>query len=68
MDMSAHMYMTDLRPTNPADEKRAEEILTALRSAIEKYRDYKVALAEGYQIFLPTYRRSTTTSRTTITD
>jgi hypothetical protein len=53
MDMNAHMYMTDLRPANPADEKRAEEILAALRPAIEKYRDYKVALAEGYQIFLP---------------
>ena len=53
MDMGAHMYMTDLRPANPADQKRAAEILAELRPAIEKYRDYKVALAEGFQIFLP---------------
>ena len=53
MDMGAHMFMTDLRPANAADQKRAAEILTELRPAIEKYRDYKVALAEGFQIFLP---------------
>jgi len=51
--MSAHMYMTALRPANPADEKRAEEILAQLRPAIEKYKDYRVALAEGFQIFMP---------------
>jgi hypothetical protein len=53
MNMGAHMFMTDLRPANAADEKRAEEILSELRPAIEKYRDYKVALADGFQIFLP---------------
>lgn len=31
MDMGAHMYMTSLRPANPADEKRAEEIVAQLR-------------------------------------
>lgn len=51
--MSAHMYMTTLRPSNPTDEKRAEEILTQLRPAIEKYKDYRVALADGFQIFMP---------------
>ena len=53
MDMGAHMFMTDLRAANEADQKRAAEILTELRPAIEKYRDYKVALAEGFQIFFP---------------
>jgi hypothetical protein len=53
MDMSAHMSMTTLRTANPADEKRAEEILVQLRPAIEKYRDYRVALADGFQIFMP---------------
>jgi hypothetical protein len=51
--MSAHMYMTMLRPANPADEKRAEEILAQLRPAIEKYKDYRVALADGFKIFGP---------------
>jgi hypothetical protein len=53
MDMGAHMYMTSLRPANPADEKRAEEIVAQLRPAIEKYKDYRVALAEGFKIFGP---------------
>src|ERR1700741_1779097 len=53
MNMGAHMFMTDLRPANAVDEKRAAQILTELRPAIEKYRDYKVALADGFQIFLP---------------
>jgi hypothetical protein len=53
MDMGAHMYMTDLRPPNAADQERAAGVLAALRPAIEKYKDYRVALAEGFQIFLP---------------
>jgi len=53
MDMGAHMFMTELRAANPADEKRATEIIVQLRPAIEKYRDYKVALADGFMIFLP---------------
>ena len=53
MDMGAHMFMTDLHPANAADEKRADEVLAILRPAIAKYKDYHVALAEGFQIFLP---------------
>ncbi|MGC1965044.1 MAG: hypothetical protein WA673_01210 [Candidatus Acidiferrales bacterium] len=53
MDMGAHMFMTDLRPTNAADEKRAAEVLVELRPAIEKYKDYRVALGDGFRIFLP---------------
>ena len=53
MDMGAHMYMTELRPENAADERRAEDIVAALRSAIAKYKDYNVALAEGFKIFHP---------------
>jgi len=53
MDMGAHMYMTALRPANPADEQRTAQILATLRPAIEKYKDYRVALADGFQIFHP---------------
>ena len=53
MDMGAHMFMTDLRPTNAADEKRADEIVAVVRPAIAKYKDYRVALADGFQIFFP---------------
>lgn len=53
MDMGAHMFMTELRPENAADEKRAEDIVEALRPAIAKYEDYNVALTEGFKIFHP---------------
>jgi hypothetical protein len=47
------MHMTSMRPSTPADTARANEIVTQLRSGIEKYKDYHVALEEGYKIFLP---------------
>ncbi len=56
MDMHmnmAHMFMTPLRPANPADEARAAQIVAVLRPAIDKYKDYKVALAGGFKIFAP---------------
>jgi hypothetical protein len=50
---SLHMHMTAMRPSNPEDTARAKEIAAQLRGGIEKYRDYNVALNEGYKIFLP---------------
>lgn len=55
MNMNPHMFMTDLRPPNASDQKRAEEILKTLRPAIEKYKDYHVALQEGFEIFHPEF-------------
>jgi hypothetical protein len=49
----AHMRMTPMRPATPDDLARADQIATALRQSIEPYRDYRVALAEGYKIFMP---------------
>lgn len=60
MDMShhhhmngPHMYMTKLRPATPQDWAKADAIAQQLREAIEKYKDYHVALDEGFQIFMP---------------
>ena len=53
MDMNPHMFMTELQPSNPGDQERAQEILDILRKSIGKYKDYRVALADGYRIFLP---------------
>ena len=49
---SLHMHMTAMRPQTPADAARANEIVSQLRSGIEKYKDYHVALDDGYKIFL----------------
>src|SRR6266478_5057714 len=48
-----HMHMTSPRPQTAADVQRAEEIVKELRAGIAKYKDYHVALNEGYKIFLP---------------
>jgi hypothetical protein len=48
-----HMHMTAPRPQTAADVERANEIVKELRAGIETYKDYHVALNEGYKIFLP---------------
>ena len=53
MDMNAHMFMTSLRPANPKDDERASEIVEIVRKSIDRYKDYRVALADGFEIFLP---------------
>jgi hypothetical protein len=50
---SAHMHMTAMRRASAGDQQRANEIADKLRAGIEKYRDYNVALDEGFKIFLP---------------
>lgn len=49
---SEHLHMTEMRRQTASDVVRANEIVKELRAGIEKYRDYHVALNEGYRIFL----------------
>lgn len=51
---SAHMVMTPSRPQTPQDVERGRDVLATLRRALARYRDSRVALSEGYRIFLPT--------------
>jgi hypothetical protein len=53
MEMGPHMKMTAPRPANAADQERAQQIVIEARSALEKYTDYRQALADGYKIFAP---------------
>jgi hypothetical protein len=53
MNMGPHMKMTELRPLKPGDKEKADQVVQAARAAVEKYKDYKAALADGYTIFLP---------------
>ncbi len=53
MDMGPHMKMTTLRELKPGDQEKADQVVAAARKAAETYTDYKVALADGYKIFLP---------------
>jgi len=51
--MGAHMHMSELRAARPGDSAKAQQVVDAAKPALEHYRDYKVALDEGYRIFLP---------------
>lgn len=53
MQMGPHVQMTDLRPANADDLKRADEIVRTLRASIEKYKDYRVAIRDGFLPYMP---------------
>ena len=43
-----HMKWTAVRPADARDAERADHIVHVLREALERYRDYHVALDEGF--------------------
>ena len=51
--MAGHMMLSETRPLKPGDQAKADAIAAAAKAAIEPYRDYKKALADGFEIFLP---------------
>ena len=53
MDMGPHMKMTALRPIEAGDKERAQKVVEEARTAAEKYKDYRTAVADGFQIFHP---------------
>jgi hypothetical protein len=55
--MGAHMYMSALRDPQPGDQEKADEVVKQARQALEKYRDYNAALADGFRIFLPNVKQ-----------
>ncbi|MGH7498747.1 MAG: hypothetical protein ACREL3_07845 [Gemmatimonadales bacterium] len=48
-----HLEMTPGRAATAADSARADSIISALRPALEPYRDVGRAIADGYRVFLP---------------
>jgi hypothetical protein len=52
--MTNHMCVTPKRPEQPGDEERAKAVVDQVRAAMEKYKDYKKAIADGYQQANPT--------------
>jgi hypothetical protein len=51
--MSGHMYMTVLRSPKAGDRQKAEMLVAAAKAAMAPYQDYRNALSDGYEIFLP---------------
>ncbi len=48
-----HMRMTQPRSRTKSDDYRVAELIAELHRALEKYKDYRAADADGYKIFLP---------------
>ena len=53
MPADPHMTLTPLRPGSGADSARAAALVAAMRAALGKYRDVRVAQADGFRQFLP---------------
>jgi hypothetical protein len=51
--MAGHMYMTPLRSKEPGDEQKTKAVVAEAKSAIERYKDYRKALQDGYVIANP---------------
>jgi hypothetical protein len=56
--MSGHMYMTELGPRSADDQAKADAVVAAAKVAMAPYVDYRKALADGYEIFLPNIPQS----------
>jgi hypothetical protein len=52
--MANHMCVTPLRPGQPGDEEKAQAVIAQVKAAMEKYKDYKKAIADGYAQANPT--------------
>jgi len=51
--MAGHMYITPLRPKQPGDDEKVKAVVAALKASMERYKDYRKALADGYYIANP---------------
>lgn len=51
--MARHMAYSSPRPLTAADSAHAAHVINELRQAIAKYKDVKVAEADGYKMFAP---------------
>jgi len=55
--MGPHMTLTPVRSGKPGDQARADTVVATLRTVLAKYRDYRVAQADGYEQFLPNIKQ-----------
>ncbi|HEY2104196.1 MAG TPA: hypothetical protein VGH29_00330 [Candidatus Binataceae bacterium] len=56
-NMALHMTWSVPRPANSPDQARAAKLVTTLQSALAKYKDYRVAEADGFKPFHPEFKR-----------
>jgi hypothetical protein len=51
--MTGHMYITPQRTKQPGDEEKARSVVAELKATMERYKDYRKALLDGYVIANP---------------
>jgi hypothetical protein len=51
--MTGHMYITPQRAKHPGDEEKARSVVAELKATMERYKDYRKALLDGYVIANP---------------
>lgn len=51
--MAGHMYMTPLRPAQPGDKEKTKAVVAEAKAMMERYKDYRKALLDGYVIANP---------------
>ncbi len=56
-NMALHMSFTPKRTPTAADQQRAAALVSALQASLEKYKDVKVAEADGFKIFAPAHEQ-----------
>jgi hypothetical protein len=51
--MAGHVIITTLRPKQPGDDEKAKALVAKVKATMERYKDYRKALADGYFIANP---------------
>jgi hypothetical protein len=57
MAADPHMVLSPPRPSSAADSARAADLVAQMRVALAKYRDVRLARADGFRQFLPGVRQ-----------
>jgi hypothetical protein len=56
--MAGHMYITPLRPKQPGDEQKVKNVVAKLKATMDRYKDYRKALNDGYVIANPKLKQA----------
>jgi len=56
--MAGHMYITPMRPAQPGDEAKVKQVVAAAKATMERYKDYRKALQDGYVIANPKLKQA----------
>jgi hypothetical protein len=55
--MTGHVAMTPVRPKQPGDDDKARAVVAQAKATMERYKDYRKALLDGYVVANPTLKQ-----------